>query len=76
MLFVLTASAAALLLAASPALGAGLPPSGNATNPVINLGSAGSYLGVVQNNGTYVRNSNSNLATLAPFLVLILPGQK
>ncbi|KAL0768320.1 hypothetical protein CaCOL14_009295 [Colletotrichum acutatum] len=52
MLFVSTASAAALLLAASPTLGAGIPASGNATNPVINLGSAGSYLGVVQNNGT------------------------
>jgi len=51
MLSVFTASAAALL-AASPALGAAYPSCGNATNPVINLGSAGSYLGVVQNNGT------------------------
>lgn len=54
MLSVLTASAAALL-AASPALGAAYPSScGNATNPIVNLGSAGSYLGIVQNNGTYV----------------------
>ena len=54
MLSALTATAA-VLLAASPALSAAtLSSSGNDTHPVINLGTAGSYLGVIQNNGTYV----------------------
>jgi hypothetical protein len=53
MLSVITATAA-VLLAASPALGAATPSNGDASHPVINLGTAGSYLGVIQNNGTYV----------------------
>lgn len=36
----------------------------NATNPVVNLGSAGSYLGVLQNNGTYVIVLLSNHSSL------------
>ncbi|KAK1565838.1 Carboxylesterase [Colletotrichum navitas] len=42
---------AAVLGAAAAAT---LAPNGNATNPIVNLGSAGSYLGVLQNNGTVV----------------------
>jgi hypothetical protein len=45
---------ATALLAAVSARADSYPNSGNATNPVVNLGAAGSYMGVIQNNGTYV----------------------
>jgi len=48
---------AAVLGTAAVASAATCNPSGNATNPIIDLGSAGSYLGVLQNNGTYVASS-------------------
>lgn len=47
-LLVLTAA----LATASQVLGDACSTGGNAANPIVNLGSAGSYMGIVQNDGT------------------------
>lgn len=50
LLFILVWTVA--LATASPILDATCSIGGNATRPVVDLGAAGSYMGIVQNNGT------------------------